>query len=514
MSELEPPAPSPAGTAQSPDALAPPVAGEEAGGANFFSGFRRLIRRSLAARLVSVAIVSIVGLVLVGVVAQGQFNKQLTRLLIDPEISGVIDNLIASSGPDPLSSRIALQDIPFDPRYQRPTSKRYYEIAHLLPGDRLDYQLKSPSLFDVYIVLTPQQVERLAGPDARRGVVYFDIPRGPDNEPLRAAARITQIPNLEGRYVFIVAVATRDIIAPAATLVSIAFAAFVAFCALMVAAVTSLQMRIGLEPMSRLRRDIADVRRGQKDRLTGDYAAELEPVAEELNALVDHNREVVERARRHVGNLAHALKTPIAVLKNAAAEQGGGEAVMKQSIEEMESFVERQLRRARVAARAEATAGPQSTTIGYRTPVRQNLEDLIFMMEQKYDHVKALDIQLDAEADVTFRGEREDLLEMAANLIDNACKYGRSQVIVHLAPPAERAGLLEILVEDDGPGLSDEQVQRVLAARGTRLDEAAPGQGLGLSILKETVDLYAGQLVFERSDLGGLKARLRLPATD
>ncbi|HRK65380.1 MAG TPA: ATP-binding protein, partial [Terricaulis sp.] len=149
----------------------------------------------------------------------------------------------------------------------------------------------------------------------------------------------------------------------------------------------------------------------------------------------------------------------------------------------------------------------------YRTPVLQNLEDLVFMMEQKYDHQKAVDISIEAEGDVTFRGEREDLLEMTANLIDNACKYGKSQVIVRLMPPFESGGLMEIVVEDDGPGLSEEEIARVMA-RGERLDEAAPGQGLGLSILKETVDLYAGQLIFERGQLGGLKARLRLPATD
>src|SRR5690606_33986647 len=164
---------------------------------------------------------------------------------------------------------------------------------------------------------------------------------------------------------------------------------------------------------------------------------------------------------------------------------------------------------ARVAARADA----QHATIAYRTPVLQNLEDLIFMMEQKYDAQKPIDISIEAEGDVTFRGEREDLLEMAANLIDNACKYGRSQVVVRLLPAFESNGLFEIIVEDDGPGLSDADIARAME-RGARLDEAAPGQGLGLSILKETVDLYAGELLFERGELGGLKARLRLPATD
>jgi signal transduction histidine kinase len=489
-------------------------AGDEGGrleaGANVLDRFRNLIRRSLAARLLTIAAVSVIGLVAVGFIAHAQFNRQMTRLLIDPEIATVVDSLIGNAGPG-LQGEVALQDLPYDPRYMQPLSGRYFQIARIREDGRLDVQVISPSLFDVTIQLSAEQQAEVTAPDVAGRARYLDVP-GPDGEPLRVVARAVEIPQLQGRYLFMAGVAPRAILAPAGNLVGVAFAVFVAFCALMVAAVTVLQVRIGLEPLHELQRDIAGVRRGDKERLSGDYPAELKPVTQELNALVDHNREVVERARRHVGNLAHALKTPIAVLRNAAAE-GGSDAVMKQSIEEMEGFVERQLRRARVAARAEARAGAQAPTIAYRTPVLRNLEDLVFMMEQKYDTQKAIDISLEAEADVTVRGEREDLLEMVANLIDNACKYGRSQVVVRLLPPFESNGLMEIVVEDDGPGLSEADLAQVMT-RGARLDEAAPGQGLGLSILKETVELYAGELLFERGELGGLKARLRLPATD
>jgi signal transduction histidine kinase len=472
-----------------------------------FNRFRALIRRSLAARLLAIAITSIVGLMAIGWFAYVQFDTQLTRLLIDPEIDSVAEDLIGKAGPG-LSGEIALQDLPYDPRYLQPESGRYFQIARIQNDGSLDVQVISRSLFDVTMPLDAQSQRELTAPTAR-GARFLTI-KGPDREPLRVVARVASIPELEGRYLFMVGVATRDVLAPAGNLAAWAFAGFVTFCALMVAAASALQVRIGLEPLHQLQRDIADVRRGQSERLSGEYPAELQPLAHELNALVDHNREVVERARRHVGNLAHALKTPIAVLKNAAAD-GVADNVLKQSIDEMEGFVERQLRRARVAARAESRAGAQAPTIAYRTPVLQNLEDLVFMMEQKYDHQKAVDISIDAAADATFRGEREDLLEMAANLIDNACKYGKSQVRVSLTMPAP--GFLEIAVEDDGPGLSDADIALAMA-RGARLDEAAPGQGLGLSILKETVDLYAGELAFERSALGGLKVRLRLPATD
>lgn len=472
------------------------------------SRFRDLFRRSIAARLLAVAMVSIAGLMTIGWIAYTQFDTQLTRLLIDPEIESVANDLIGNAGPG-LSGEIALQDLPYDPRYLQPLSGRYFQIAKIENSGALRVQVISPSLYDVTIDLDPKTQSELTAPNAPGGARFFSV-KGPDREPLRVVARISSIPQLEGRYLFLVGVAPRAMLAPAGNLAGWAFAGFITFCALMVAAATALQVRIGLQPLRELQRDIADVRRGQSERLSGEYPAELQPVAHELNALVDHNREVVERARRHVGNLAHALKTPIAVLKNAAAE-GADDGVVKQSIEEMESFVERQLRRARVAARAEAGAGAQAPTMAYRTPVLQNLNDLVFMMEQKYDHVKAIDISVDAQGDATFRGEREDLLEMAANLIDNACKYGKSRVVVTLTTPAP--GALEIAVEDDGPGLSDADIARAMA-RGTRLDEAAPGQGLGLSILKETAELYAGELHFERSALGGLRARLRLPATD
>lgn len=470
--------------------------------------FRGILRRSMAARLLTIAAVSVVGLMVMGWIAHAQFNARLLRLLIDPEIASVANNLVGNAGPG-LNGEVVLRDLPYDPRYLQPLSGRYFQIAHLTDDGRLEVQVISPSLFDVAMTLPPRVVAELNAARPGDGARYYTID-GPDDDQVRIIAQVERFPDLEGRYVFVAGVGAEEMLAPAANLVGWAFAVFVVFCAGMVAAVTVFQVRIGLEPLHALQRDIAGVRRGDSDRLEGDYPVELKPVTQELNALVDHNREVVERARRHVGNLAHALKTPIAVLKNAAADGSQG-VVMKQSIEEMEAFVERQLRRARVAARAEAHAGAQAPTIAYRTPVLQNLQDLVFMMEQKYDAIKAMDIAIESDAEVTFRGEREDLLEMAANLIDNACKYGRSQVLVRVLPAD--AGLFEIVVEDDGPGLSDAEIAHAME-RGARLDEAAPGQGLGLSILKETVELYAGEIAFERSELGGLKARLRLPATD
>jgi signal transduction histidine kinase len=474
--------------------------------------FFELIRHSLAARLITIAGISLIGLIAMGWVAYAQFNAQMLRLLIDPEIESVANFLIGNAVAD-ADDQLTLQALPYDQRYQQPLGGRYFQIARVSEDGRAEQVIIiSQSLFDVELRVDGKNAARLMAPEGEARAHFLNT-IGPEGRKLRVIARVERIPNLEGRYLFLVGVEPDTVLAPAARVAGFAFALFILFCALMMAAVSALQVRIGLEPLHELRRDIANVRKGDSERLGGSYPAELQPVASELNALIDHNREVVERARRHVGNLAHALKTPIAVLKNAMSAQNADDQVLRQSVDEMESLVERQLRRARVAARAEAQAGAQAATIGYRTPVLANLRDLIFMMEQKYDTQKAIDIFIDGESDATFRGEREDLLEMAANLIDNACKYGRSQVVVRVLPPGEGAGMMEIVVEDDGPGLAGEALARAMA-RGARLDEAMPGQGLGLSILKETVELYAGELLFERSDLGGLKARLRLPATD
>jgi signal transduction histidine kinase len=474
--------------------------------------FVNLIKRSLAARLLAIAILSVAGLALVAWISYTQFNRELMRLLIDPQIESVADDLISNAIPGLSEGDIALRDLPYDPRYMRGLSGRYFQIAKIEPDARLIVRYISPSLVDVAIDIDAATARRLTASATSAQPHFINLP-GPDRESLRVVARVARIPGLDGDYLFVVGVASGAILADTNTLLAPAIALFMLFCAFVIAGLAALQVWVGLRPLRDFTNDIAAVRRGDSERLNGEYPAELLPVAGELNALIDHNREVVERARRHVGNLAHALKTPIAVLKNAAAEGRAGDAVLKQSVEEMESFVERQLRRARVAARADARAGPQAATIAYRTPVNQNLSDLVFMMEQKYDHAKAMDISLEVEGDLTFRGEREDLLEMAANLIDNACKYGKSQVVVRVRAPADVKGVLDIIVEDDGPGLSEADIARA-KARGARLDEAAPGQGLGLSILLETVELYAGEISFCRSALGGLEARLRLPATD
>jgi signal transduction histidine kinase len=250
-------------------------------------------------------------------------------------------------------------------------------------------------------------------------------------------------------------------------------------------------------------REIADVRRGKAQRLTGRYPSELSPLAAEMNALLDHNQEVVERQRTHVGNLAHALKTPISVMLAEAENHPGplSEVIARQA-ETMKDHVDHHLRRARAAARLQGS--------GERTLVAPVLEELSRTLERIFQDRGVL-IEWDCDPALAFLGERQDLQELAGNVLENACKWCRELVSVEVSAAGPER--LKLVVEDDGPGLKPEQRAEVLK-RGARLDESAPGSGLGLAIVDELARAYGGSLELADSPLGGLRITLVLPQAD
>jgi signal transduction histidine kinase len=266
------------------------------------------------------------------------------------------------------------------------------------------------------------------------------------------------------------------------------------------------QVRLALAPLQRMRRALARIRTGEAARFDDDLPAEIAPLAHELDALVDANREAMERARTHVGNLAHALKTPLAVLVNEA--RGQDTPLAHHVVEQaglMRDHVQHHLDRARIAA--------QRRVIGVVTEVGPVVERLARAMRRIHaEKAVALDVSL--APDLRFRGEREDLEEALGNLVDNACKWCRGRVVVTAAREADDRGgtpRIVVLVEDDGPGLP-EAARAAAIERGRRLDETVPGSGLGLSIVAETARLYGGSFDLGASALGGLACRLRLPA--
>ena len=230
---------------------------------------------------------------------------------------------------------------------------------------------------------------------------------------------------------------------------------------------------------------------------------ELEPLAEELNALVSHNQEVVERQRTHVGNLAHALKTPLSVMLTEARQTGGPLSdIVEQQAEVMRQQVDHHLRRARAAAR---TPGR-----GERTDVAEVIDELARTLSRIFQD-KGVDIDWDCDEDLVFQGERQDLLEIVGNAMENAAQWCRGRVRVRATPlSAER---LRVTIDDDGPGLPPERRPEVLR-RGARLDESAPGSGLGLSIIDELARAYGGDLRLDAAKLGGLSVVLDLPRAE
>jgi signal transduction histidine kinase len=266
--------------------------------------------------------------------------------------------------------------------------------------------------------------------------------------------------------------------------------------------INAIAILIGLQPLRRVRDALAMVREGTAQRLTGRFPAEIEPLANETNALIENNKRIVERSRTQVGNLAHSLKTPLAVLMNEGRALGGAKgALIGDQAASMQRQVEHYLQRARVAA--------QRDSVVYRTPVTPLVQRMVRVV-QKLNPQTGLSLSLEDE-DIVFAGEREDLEELLGNLLENAMKWAGSAVQVTVARPVDddAGGLFEITIEDDGPGIPEDKAREALK-RGRRLDETKPGTGLGLAIVADLVNEYGGALSLERSDLGGLKALVRL----
>lgn len=268
-------------------------------------------------------------------------------------------------------------------------------------------------------------------------------------------------------------------------------------------AINAIAILLGLQPLRRVRNALAMVREGTAQRLDGRFPAEIEPLANETNALIENNRRIVERSRTQVGNLAHSLKTPLAVLLNEGRAIGGakGQLITEQAAS-MQKQVEHYLQRARVAA--------QRDSVVYRTPVSPLVQRMVRVL-QKLNPETSLSLTLPA-TEVIFAGEREDLEELLGNLLENALKWAKGAVAVTVTSLADKDGspsLFEISIEDDGPGIPEDKAREALK-RGRRLDETKPGTGLGLAIVADLVNEYGGTLALERSGLGGLKAAVRL----
>lgn len=440
--------------------------------------------RSLAFRLVvGAAVLLALGLAAGAVSLSGVFRDFAVRGF-DERLGLQLDALIAlaEAGPE---GAVELARPLGDPRYDRAYSGWYWQIAK--PEGPV---LRSRSLFDAAL---PAEVA------SREGIRRRFTTEGPDGETVRVLTRVVTLPDAEGVFYFSAAGTTAEVEAEVAAFERTLAWSIAVLVALLVVMVV-VQVWLGLAPLRRIPHALAAIRTGRAERLQGPFPSEVEPLARELNALLDHDREVVERARTHLSNLAHGLKTPLSVLANeAAASEGRLAETVERQTEAMRRQVDHHLARARAAARA--------TALGAHTelaPVAQALARTLGAIHAG----RGIAIDVEVPPGLAFRGERQDVEEMLGNLMDNGCKWARGRLRV---AATEAAGRLTVAVEDDGPGLPEDARAQAIE-RGARLDETTPGSGMGLAIVRDLSALYGGTLTLEDSPMGGLRAVLTLPA--
>jgi signal transduction histidine kinase len=363
-----------------------------------------------------------------------------------------------------------------EPLFDLPLSGWYWQVTRL--GATKPDVRSSRSLWDSSLPAPDDAVAPVGADGTRHGYVT-----GPEDQRLRIVERNVDLGE-DGRYLIAVAGDPQEIDDETRAFDQALIVTF-GTLTLVLIFITMFQVRFGLAPLKRISESLAAIRAGTAERL-------------------EANREIVERARTHVGNLAHALKTPLSVIFNEAAARGDDSFAAKviEQTNIMRDQIAHHLERARLAARLKV--------VGSVTEVVPVVTALTRTMEKIYQP-RGIAIDLHAPAHVRFRGERQDLEEMVGNLVDNACKWAQMRVSVEVVPDAAARPMVRIVVDDDGPGLSPGQRDQV-ARRGRRLDETKPGSGLGLSIVVELSTLYGGSLSLSTAPIGGLRAELVLPA--
>jgi signal transduction histidine kinase len=455
-------------------------------------------RSSLATRLfLSATAWVVVILVITGFILSSVY-RDATERAFDRRLNLYLRTLIAEvATPDEPPDR-QFQSLG-EPLFELPLSGWYWQITRTdsdkpdVRASRSLWDKKLPKLEDQGIDLTPAGIR----------IGYVD---GPEGQSLRMVERPVDL-GADGKFLVAVAGDASEIFDETRSFDYYLGSTFTAL-GIVLLLTTIFQVRFGLAPLKRISEAIADIRSGRTERLEGNFPVEIAPLARETNALIDANRGIVERARTHVGNLAHAIKTPLSVIVNEASAHGPDPFANKvlEQADVMRNQVAHHLERARIAARV--------TIVATVTEVAPAIEALRRTME-KIHRDRDITIEVKADPHARFRGERQDLEEMAGNLVDNACKWSASRVFIDvlMERPAEPGAgpVLRIIVDDDGRGLSAAERAQV-SRRGQRLDESKPGSGLGLSIVTDLAALYGGSLSLGTAPIGGLRAELLLPA--
>jgi signal transduction histidine kinase len=383
------------------------------------------------------------------------------------------------------AGNLQMHEQPSDPRFYRLNSGWYWEIKN--PSGTLE---KSPSLGEETLDLSGLNFEE--NHDVQ--TIY-----GPGQQALRAHIMHVSYPRANTSITFVTTAPVMQITDDVRDFsMHIIISFFMLGIGLSLAVV--LQVRLALKPLKAIKTAIGDVQIGKSKRLPQEFPSDVQPLVEELNHLLDHNEVLLKRARNQLGDLAHAVKNPLTVIRNEARSMANeqGQIILDQS-HAMASSIDHFLSQARIYGKKDV--------IGYRTSVKAVINDLTYAVKHIYRD-RGIEIQFSDQGACQFRGESQDLEEMAGNLIDNACKWAKSKIVINCKTANSR---LLLIVEDDGPGIPKEKLGDVIQ-RGCKLDDSKPGHGQGLGIVNDIADLYGGRLKLSQSSLGGLQAELDLPA--
>ena len=414
------------------------------------------------------------------------FDQHLRRG-IDAELVDRLEDLAAGLETT-ADGGIRLAREPDVPAYNRQLSGYYWQVeAEDTPP------IRSRSLWD----------QRLPSPVSQNalGEISWRVVDGPRSERLRLAQRTLQFEAPSPPVTFSVAADLAPVQTAARQFSRILALALVVLGVGLVSALV-LQVRVGLRPLQEIRSALAAIRAGTVKRLSDDAPTEIAPLAQELNALLDHHGSLIDRARGQAGDLAHALKTPLAVLRNEMENEATPDRKLSlEQIDAMTDAVHHHL------ARAQAVGGAR--LLGVRADAAHAIEALARTLPRMSERDIEVEVAL-AQKPLWFAGEGQDLSELLGNLLDNACKWAAGKVRIAAVRANDR---LKVEIGDDGPGIAAEQRAKALQ-RGGRLDERTPGSGLGLTIALDLATLYGGSLTLGKSALGGLKVELDLPAAD
>jgi signal transduction histidine kinase len=450
-----------------------------------------LSRRLLTAASAFIAAALVIATVLIGFVlhrfVQGQIDQRLDTQIVFLSSMLRVDD----------SARISLAGNADGPPFERVRRGWYWQVTG--PNNTL----RSASLdgADLDNSALRERDQKRPPPPKKDPEAREERPQpadgiGPDDEHLHYRLKSVKVGSID---VMVVTSAPRGAVLGPLREAMITLGISLALLGLALVLAIMLQIRLGLWPLERLRQALSDVRTGRSERVPSRQPQEIRPMVEELNALLYQNAANLERARRHVANLAHSLKTPLATLAIAASEDSPRDPVMLQGlVAQMERRIRHHLGRARMAA----LDGPTRT----RTAVAPRLQDLGDVLGKIHSD-RSISFFIDVPTDLSANCEPQDFDEMAGNLLDNAFMWARTSVSVRAS---RNDTMVHILVDDDGPGLELAQRQQVMRP-GERLDEAAPGFGFGLSIVGELAELYGGSIALSEAPLGGLRAALELP---